>query len=277
MPTPLRNNHAIPSLGFGVYDSPPHTTRASVSHALAAGYRHIDTAQYYENEAQVGLAIRESRIPRDEIFVTTKALDGSGSVDDILCRMRKSVADIDGEEGYVDLFLVHSPSVGKEERKRIWLALERLHDLNLTRAIGVSNYGVKHLEELQTYASPHHFPPAANQIELHPWCQQRPITTYCSSLKIPLLAYCPLVRAQRSTDPILTRIATAHNVSWAQVLVRWALQKGFVPLPKSDTKERIAGNAAVWGWALTEEEMGELDGLDEGAEGAIGPNPVECE
>ncbi|BFZ64679.1 hypothetical protein YB2330_005831 [Saitoella coloradoensis] len=268
----------IPPLGFGVYDSPPNVTHASVSHALAAGYRHIDTAQYYENEAQVGNAIRESGIPRHEIFVTTKALDGSGTVDDILTRMRKSVADIDpSPNGYVDLFLVHSPSVGKEDRKRIWLALERLHELSLTRAIGVSNYGVKHLDELQTYAAPHLFPPAANQIELHPWCQQRPIKAYCHERSIPLLAYCPLVRAQRASDPVLTRIATAHNVSWAQVLVRWALQKGFVPLPKSDTKERIVGNAAVWGWSLTGEEMEDLDGLDERGEGAIGPNPVECD
>lgn len=157
-------NLNIPQLGFGVYLSAPEVTTASCKHALAAGYRHIDSAQYYENEAEVGTAIRESGIPRPSVFITTKILFAQGSVESSLEACRESVRKIDGDNGYVDLFLIHTQNFGSAKRKEMWQALEALQAEGKTKAIGVSNWGIASFEEMKSYAKV--WPPTVNQIEV---------------------------------------------------------------------------------------------------------------
>ncbi|KAI5819899.1 NADP-dependent oxidoreductase domain-containing protein [Pyronema omphalodes] len=260
-----------PHIGFGVYLSPADVCKASCLTALKHGYRAIDTAQYYENEAQVGEAVRESGIPREEIFITTKIMTPEGSVEKSYQKCLKSVEEIG--LGYVDLFLIHTPSSGPEGRKEMWQALERLLKEGKTKAIGVSNYGVAHMEEIKTFSD---VMPAANQIELHVQCQQRPITEYCTANGINVEAYCPIARGKYLDDPTLKKIADAHNVTVAQVLIRWILQMGFIPYPKSDHPERIKQNADLYGFELSEEEMRILGMMDKGHDGAVVPQKTEC-
>ncbi|MCJ1417413.1 hypothetical protein MMC32_003757 [Xylographa parallela] len=260
---PLPNSAVrIPRLGFGVYLSPAAVCVASCLHALAHGYRHIDTAQYYQNETEVGEALRQSGLPRGDVFLTTKILAAAGSPEKTYQRCVDSVAKLDPREGgFVDLFLIHSPSGGRRGRQEMWGALERLLAEGKARSIGVSNYGVGQVEEMRDYATV--WPPHVNQIE------QRAICDYCAQHGIVVEAYSPLVRAQKAHDPTLVAIATKQGKTAAQVLIRYCLQKGWVPLPKSDTPSRIEENAAVYDFELSVEDMKELDGLDMGADGAI--------
>ncbi|KAN0102750.1 putative aldo-keto reductase [Hyaloscypha variabilis] len=265
---PLPNTPVtIPRLGFGVFESPRTQCVSSILAALSAGYRHIDTAQFYENETEVGLAIQQSGLPRSSLFITTKIDIAQGTVEKTYQSCLESVRKIDGEMGYVDLFLVHTADVGRDGRREIWAALERLYEEGKARAIGVSNYGVGHVEEMRGYARV--WPPMVNQNELHPWCQQREIVAYCQKHGIVNQAYSPLAKNTKADDPTLNKIAGDHNVATTQVLIRYALQKGWTPLPKSVTPERIVQNADVYGFELTTEEMDILDGLDQGASGAL--------
>lgn len=296
----------IPQLGLGTYLSPPERTLASCLSALETGYRHIDTAQYYANEEEVGQAIVKSGIPRSEIFVTTKILKVAGSVDENYAHLLESLEKIDGrKDGYVDLFLIHSPRGGTKKRRDMWLALERLYEEGKARAIGVSNFGVGHIEELKGVGKV--WPPHVNQFEvsrttcfsplcvtglihlyifsrwqsrsltssvitrpkLHPWCQQKDIVKYCQDHNIVVQAYCPIVRNQKADDPTLGQTAQKHNVTPNQVLIKWSLQKGFVSLPKSDNPDRIRQNADVYNFDLDDQDVAALDALDQGADGAI--------
>ena len=286
-PLPLPNSSVkIPRLGFGVYLSSTSTCAQSCLTALRAGYRHIDTAQFYANEAEVGEAVRQSGINRSDIFVTTKILSAVGSVPKSYQKCLDSIAKIDpGDKGYVDLFLIHSPNSGKENRREMWLALERLYQEGKAKAIGVSNYGVGHIEEMKEYARI--FPPQVNQIEvrrycpnkhvarmlitrqLHPWCQQRTVDQYCQKSGIVVEAYSPLVRNYKANDPTLKHLSRKYNKTTAQILIRYCLQKNWVPLPKSDNPERIAANADVCGFDISREDMSTLDDLDQGSQGAI--------
>ncbi|KAF2740491.1 Aldo/keto reductase [Polyplosphaeria fusca] len=266
---PLKNSsHGIPALGFGVYQSPPPTCVQSCQAAFRAGYRHVDTAQYYANESSVGRALIESKIPRSDFFITSKILSPGTDVDSTYRKIEESVLKLDSVNGYVDLYLIHSPNGGTEARQLMWKALILAKENGLVRDIGVSNYGIGHIEEMKDI-DPKHWPPVVNQIELHPWCQQREIVEYCKGKGIVIEAYCPLVRNQKSENKILTSIATKHQSTPNRVLVRYCLQKGWVPLPKSDTPTRIASNADVYGIALDDEDMQKLDALDQGREGAI--------
>lgn len=266
---PLRSSSVrIPQLGFGVYQSPPNQCTKSCLNALQAGYRHIDTAQYYVNETEVGEALRQTDIPRSEIFVTTKILGAGGSVQKSYEKCVDSIQKIDGKTGYVDLFLIHSASGSKEKRKEMWLALEQLYKEGKAKSIGVSNWGVGHIEEMRTYAK-EVLVPHVNQIELHPWCRQTKIVDYCQKNNIVVEAYSPLVRNYKANDETLVRVAKGCGKSTAQVLVRWCLQRGFVPLPKSDHPERIKENANVYDFEISAQDMKTLDGLDQAARGAI--------
>ncbi|UNI15304.1 hypothetical protein JDV02_001847 [Purpureocillium takamizusanense] len=263
----MTNSVKIPQLGFGVYKSPEAVCARSCDTALDVGYRHIDTAQFYGNETQVGQAVQRSAMPREHVFITTKVLVAEDSVEATLRKCLDSVAKLDPDSGYVDLFLIHSPNSGAVKRKIMWQALEKLYESGKARSIGVSNFGIKHIEELKEFATV--WPPHVNQIELHPWMQQREIVEYCHNHGIVVEAYAPLVRNLKADDPTLFKIAEKHSVSPNQVLVRYSLQKGWVPLPKSDTPERIAANANVFGFSLSDEDMAALDGLDQGPAGAI--------
>ncbi|KAJ5197057.1 hypothetical protein N7449_007536 [Penicillium cf. viridicatum] len=265
---PLPNSSVrIPRLGFGVYRSPTNQCVQSCLKALDAGYRHIDTAQFYANEAEVGEALRTTSVPRDEIFVTTKILSPAASVEATYDKLLASVHKIGGADGYVDLFLIHSSSSGSAGRKLLWQALEKLYAEGKTKSIGVSNFGVGHIEEMRSYAQV--FPPHVNQIELHPWCQQRVIDEYCQKNGIIVEAYSPIVRNYKANDPTLVEVAKKYGKSTQQVLIRYALQKGWVPLPKTDNPERIVANADVFSFDISVEDMAVLDSFDQGSDGAI--------
>jgi len=258
----------IPQLGFGVYDSPRNITIQSILTALKVGYRHIDTAQFYGNEAEVGNAVRQSGLKREKIFVVTKILSPTDSVEGDYKKCLDSVRKLDsGENGYVDLFLIHSPGSGQAKREQMWKALERLYEEGRAKSIGVSNFGIGHIEGLKGVGKV--WPPHVNQLELHPWCQQREIVKYCENKGIAIQAYCPIVRNQKAKDPTVAKIAEKFNVTPNQILLRYSIQKNWMPLPKSDNPERIAKNADLYGFDLSADEMKTLDSLDQGRAGAI--------
>ncbi|TIA88349.1 hypothetical protein E3P99_02637 [Wallemia hederae] len=268
----LPAGNTIPALQLGVYKSDPAVTTKSVQTALENGYKGVDSAQYYANEKESAEAINAyEKAHQENIFITTKIMESAGDVD---ANYHKCLESIEKIGKAVDLFLIHSPGQarGAEDRKSLWLALERLVEEKRVKAIGVSNYGVKHLQELEKYATQ---PISVNQLELHPWFQQREIVSYCQQRGILLEAYCPLVRGKKAEHPTLVRIASECAKSWAQVLVRWSLQKAFVTLPKSDNADRQIHNADVFDFVLSDEQMHALDALDAGEH--IAPNPVNCD
>ncbi|KAG7133616.1 putative oxidoreductase C2F3.05c like protein [Verticillium longisporum] len=271
---------AIPRLGFGVYQTPRSACKQACLSALTVGYRHIDSAQLYANEAEVGHALQASRLPRAAVFLTTKIHRKDGSAARTLRSVRASVrrmtgcdddGDGDGETAapYVDLVLVHRPC---RERRALWRALETVQGEGAARAVGVSNFGIEQLEEMRVYAG--RWPPSVNQIELHPWCQQRALVAYCERHGIVVQAWSPLVRGTKMADPTLRRLGEKHGKTPAQVLVRYSLQKGWVPLVKSTSEARMRENADVFDFALEGEDMEILDGLDQGTEGALCPHLI---
>jgi diketogulonate reductase-like aldo/keto reductase len=254
----LRGGVEIPRLGLGVYQSRPGTeTREAVRIALEAGYRHVDTARAYGNEEDVAAGMAEAGVPRREVFLTTKLWNSDHGYDETLRACDASLARLGVEQ--VDLYLVHWPVQGL--RADTWEAMERLLADGKARAVGVSNYTVRHLEELLGTAKE---PPAVNQVELHPFLAQRELVAFCAGHGIAVEAYAPLVKARRMDHPVLRRVAARHGRTPAQVLVRWALEHGHVVIPKSVRRERIQENADVFGFALGERDRAELDGLDEG-------------
>ncbi|KAJ9196481.1 hypothetical protein DTO166G4_249 [Paecilomyces variotii] len=261
------SNVKIPRLGFGVYRAHDDKCLKAAQTALKVGYRHIDTAQFYQNEREVGEALRQSGLPRSEVFITTKIMSPGGSPEATYEKILESVEKIGGKDGYVDLFLIHSSSSGAAGRKELWQALERLLEEGKTRSIGVSNYGVKHIEEMKAYAKV--WPPHVNQLELHPWSQQRVIVDYCKKHGIVVEAYSPLVRNYKANDPTLVGLAQKYGKTTAQILVRYSIQKEWVPLPKSEDPARIAANADVFDFEISADDMAVLDGLDQGSAGAI--------
>ncbi|CZT17980.1 probable aldo-keto reductase [Ramularia collo-cygni] len=263
----LPNNEKLPQLGFGVWDSPSDLTTQSCLSALKAGYRHIDTAQVYGNETEVGEAVKQSGLPREEIFITSKILGPGDDAEETYQKCLSSVQKIAGDDGYLDLFLIHNVTSGAKGVKLLWQAMEKLQSEGKIKSIGVSNAGIGMIEGMKSYAKA--WPPAVNQFELHPWCQQREIVSYCQKNGIAVEAYCPLVRNQKAEDPELKGIADAHEKSTAQVLLRYCLQKGWVPLPKSDNAGRIGQNADLYDFELSKEELENLDAKDQGEKGAL--------
>jgi diketogulonate reductase-like aldo/keto reductase len=256
---PLPSSVAIPRFGLGVYQAGRRTEEA-VGWAIEAGYRHVDTASMYGNEAEVGAAIRRAeaagRVRRGEVFVTTKLWNSDHGYDEALRAFDASARRLGLD--HVDLFLLHWPV--PERRLQSWRALERILAEGRCRAIGVSNFMVRHLEELLAKCNS---PPAVNQVELHPWCQQRDVVAFCEARDIAVVAYSPLTKGLRLRDPRLAAVAREVGRTPAQVLLRWSLQKGFVTIPKSARRERILENAAIFDFALGAEPMAALDGLNE--------------
>ncbi len=245
-----------------MFQTPPgETTRQAVRWALEAGYRLLDTAAMYGNETEVGEAVRASGLPREEVVVTTKIWHTDHGFDAALKAARRSHERLG--LGAIDLLLVHWPiAPTPEDRLGTWRALERLQGDGTARAIGVSNYTVRHLEELRENSE---VVPAVDQVEYHPFVHDPELLDYLAGRGILLEAYSPLTRARRLDDPALLPVARAHARTPAQILLRWGLQHGFVELPKSVRKERIAENARVFDFELADEEMRALDGLSAGA------------
>jgi methylglyoxal/glyoxal reductase len=254
----LRNGRAIPQLGFGVFQIPPgDDTRRAVEAALAVGYRHVDTAAVYRNEADVGAAIRASGLAPSSIWVTTKLANADQGAATARGAFEASLERLGLDE--VDLYLLHWPH---ELRLESWHVLEQLHAEGLARSIGVSNFLVRHLDELLAHAS---VPPAVNQIELSPFLYRTRQDTVrrCAEEGIAVEAYSPLTKGRRLDDSTVATIAREVGRTPAQVLIRWSLQKGFVVLPRSSNAGRIAENAAVFDFALDDGQIARLDALDE--------------
>ncbi|KAJ1927741.1 hypothetical protein IWQ60_002670 [Tieghemiomyces parasiticus] len=255
----LSNGLRIPMVGYGVYELPSNRqTTEMVKKALEAGYRHIDTAAMYHNETETGLGIRESGIPREEIFVTTKLDDPDHGFDRTLKAFRSSLQKLGLD--YVDLYLIHSPHGGAQLRTESWRAMEQLHDEGLIKSLGVSNYGVHHLEELLEVAR---IKPVVNQIEIHPWLDQARIVDFCQQHEIVVEAYSPLARAEKADDPTLKQVATKYGKTWAQILIRWSIQRGYVPLTKTAQASRLPSNLDVFNFAIVKEDMETLNALNE--------------
>jgi diketogulonate reductase-like aldo/keto reductase len=259
----LNSGHHIPVFALGVYQSEPgETTYKAVLQALRMGYRHIDTAALYRNEEDVGRAVRDSQIPREEIFVTTKLWnlslkDGEDGYTFAKAEAAKSLEKLN--IGYIDLYLIHSPH-NPSERMEMWRAMEELVGEGTVRSIGVSNYGVHHIQEVLEQGT---IPPAVNQIELHPFLLRDEIAEFCAFNTIRVEAYSPLAKAQKFGHPVLLAMAKKYNKSEAQILIRWSLQRGYIALPKSVNPGRIKENANVFNFGLNEKDMAALDGLDE--------------
>ena len=261
----LNNGVEMPQFGLGVWQIPAGApTRRAVKAALEAGYRLIDTAKFYGNEADVGAAVRESGLPRDDVFITTKLWNDDHGYETALAAFEASRKRL----GFptVDLYLIHWPVPGL--RRETWRAFERILREGKARAIGVSNYMVPHLEELLASAE---VVPAANQIELSPFLYPRDVVEFCARHKIAVEAYSPLTKGHRLRDPRLGGIAQKYRKSVPQVLIRWGLQHGFIEIPKSAKPDHIRENAEVFDFEIGAEDMRVLDSLAEGLHMAWDP------
>lgn len=266
--TTLNNGIAIPVLGLGTFRAKPgRETRDAVRWALDDGYRHIDTARIYRNEADVGAAVKASGLPREELFITTKLWNADQGYEKTRRALERSLDDLGTH--YVDLYLMHWPVT--EKRLESWRAMESLLAEGACRAIGVSNFTVAHLEELLAAAS---VVPAVNQVELSPFLHQRELLDFCRRHGIEVEAYSSLTRGRRLSDARLTAIAAVYGKTTAQVLIRWALQHELIVIPKSVHRGRIAENRAVFDFELSADEMGQLDGLHEDLRVAWDPSDV---
>ncbi|GAA1568717.1 aldo/keto reductase [Kribbella karoonensis] len=251
----LNNGVRIPQRGFGVFQVPPDETQRAVEQAIEVGYRHIDTAAAYNNEAGVGAAVRASGVPREELFVTTKLRNGEHGYESALRAYDESLQRLGLD--YADLYLLHWPNPTADLYVDSWRALQRIYTDERTRAIGVSNFLPEHLDRLAK-----EFVPAVNQIELHPTYQQRELTDLCRERSIAIEAYSPLGQGHDLRH--VTKIAAAHQVTPAQVVLRWHLQLGHLVIPKSTDPHRIRTNFDLDGFVLTDAEMAAISALDSG-------------
>jgi diketogulonate reductase-like aldo/keto reductase len=249
----LSDGRSIPALGLGVWQIPDgQAVQDAVHWALEAGIRHIDTARLYRNERGVGEAIRKSGIPREEIWVTTKLFPFEALW--VERALQASLRRLNLE--YVDLYLVHFPPPGRI--LSTWKKMESLATRGLARSIGVSNYNLGVLNKTLEIAD---VAPVVNQIHLSPYHYSKDLAESCRALGVAVEAYSPLTRGRNLNDAVPVSIAKAHGTSPAQVLIRWSLQHGFIVIPKSARQERIVSNSQVYDFALTDEEMGQLDAV----------------
>jgi len=252
----------IPRFGLGVYESEGQDCYNSVLWALEAGYRLIDSAEWYENEEESGRAIhdfmKQSGTPRSEIFYTTKLMQNRG-YDHVKKSIKKSLklAGMD----YIDLYLIHGPQPNEKMRLECWRAIEDAVAEGTIRAAGVSNFGIRHLEQLHSAGLK--VPIALNQIDLHPFMRRDELVEYCHSKGIVMEAWGPLVRGMRFDHSAIVSLAKKHGKSPAQVLLRWGLQKDYVVIPKSIKKERVVANKDVFDFELSKADMASLEDLDE--------------
>jgi 2,5-diketo-D-gluconate reductase A len=264
---PLRDGERIPQLGFGVFQVPPRDTEEVTAQALAAGYRHIDTAAAYRNEAPVGQAIRASGLDRGEVFVTTKCWNDDQGYEQAKRALAASLERL--ETSHVDLYLIHWPVPAHDRYVETWKAFIDARAEGLVRSIGVSNFNPDHLERIihETGETP-----AVNQIELHPYLQQRGLRHAHEQLGILTEAWSPLAQGKVLDDPAIVAIAKAHGKTPGQAVIRWHLQLGNVVIPKSVTPARIEQNFDVFGFELTDAEMESIAALDRGER--TGPDPA---
>ncbi|KAL9975460.1 hypothetical protein ACROYT_G012621 [Oculina patagonica] len=251
----LNDGNKMPMFGLGVYRAPSGEEIVNaVKFALKSGYRLIDTAAYYENEAEVGKAIKESGVNREDIFVVTKLRTTHHGYDECLKEFNASLKKLDS--GYVDLYLIHTPTTGRNIDS--FKAMMKLKDQGLIRSIGVSNFGVNHLKEMEKAGLP---TPAVNQIELNPYWRLEDIVNYCREKGIAVMGYCPIFRTRKNDDPILVKMASRYKKTVPQLLIRWSVQKDYITIPKSTKPERIQENADIFDFTISDEDMKTLNAM----------------
>ncbi|WP_308493449.1 aldo/keto reductase [Microbacterium terrisoli] len=269
----LNDGNRIPQLGYGTFKVPAADAQRAVSEALELGYRHIDTAAIYGNEAEVGAAIAASGVARDELFVTTKLWNDRHDGDEPNAAIAESLDKLGIEK--LDLYLIHWPTPAKDNYLHAWQKLIQLREAGLTRSIGVSNFLVPHLEKIVSATG---VVPAVDQIELHPAYQQREVTSWAAAHDVRIEAWGPLGQGKYPLfdDPAVAGPASAHGKSPAQVVIRWHLQHEHVLFPKSVHRERLAQNIDVFDFALTDAEVAAIDAIDPGdGSGRVSSHPDE--
>lgn len=253
----LHNGVKMPQFGLGVYKvEKGAVVFNTVKTALNDGYRSIDTAAFYDNEEGVGEAIKESGIPREEIFVTTKVWNSDHGYEETLKAFELSRKKLDLD--YIDLYLIHWPVKGKY--LETWKAMEKLYQDGKVRAIGVSNFHIHHLQDLMAHSNEK---PVVNQVELHPLLNQTELRKFCKENNIAVESWSPLARGAVLDDSVLRSIAEKYGKTPAQVVIRWHLQNDLIVIPKSITPARIKENADVFDFELTNDEIHRIDGLNQ--------------
>ena len=266
----LNDGHSIPQLGFGVFQIDPAETEGAVRVALEVGYRHIDTAEMYGNERGVGEAIRASGLDRGEVYVTSKLNNSFHEPDEARKAFDRTLSELDFD--HVELFLIHwpLPTLYDGDYVSTWKTLEEFRAEGRSRSIGLSNFQVEHLERL---AAETDTVPAVNQIELHPYFQNREVHSYDEEHGIATEAWSPIAQGDVLDDPVVTEIAGKLGKTAAQVVLRWHVQRGNIIFPKSVTPERIRENFEIFDFEIEPADLEQIDGLDRGEAGRIGPNP----
>ncbi|MEV4727482.1 aldo/keto reductase [Micromonospora humida] len=268
----LNDGNTIPQLGFGVYQIEPKDTAEAVGRALEIGYRHIDTAEMYGNEAEVGEAVRASGLDRSEVFVTSKLNNGFHRPQDARRAFESTLSAL--KMDYVDLFLIHWPLPTRYDGDFVstWKALEEFQRDGRARSIGVSNFQVPHLERLAAEAD---VVPAVNQIEVHPYLTNEQVRAYGGEHNILTEAWSPIAQGRVLDDPTIVDVAEQVGRTPAQVVLRWHVQRGDIVFPKSTTPKRIEENFRIFDFTLDDTAMERISGLDKGEAGRTGPNPDE--
>ncbi len=266
----LNDGHTIPQLGFGVFQIGPEDTADAVGQALEVGYRHIDTAEMYGNEKQVGEAVRNSGLNRAEVFVTSKLNNGFHRPDDARDAFDATLGDLGLD--YIDLFLIHwpLPTLYGGDFVSTWKVLEEFQREGRSRSVGVSNFQVEHLQRLDAEAD---VTPAVNQIELHPYLLNEQVHEYGREHGIATEAWSPIAQGEVLDDQAIAGIAEEHGKTPAQVVLRWHVERGNIVFPKSVTPERIRENFEIFDFELDREQIERIDGLDRGEGGRTGPHP----
>jgi 2,5-diketo-D-gluconate reductase A len=266
----LNDGNSIPQLGFGVFQIDPDQTAEAVERALTIGYRHIDTAEMYRNERGVGEGIRASGVARDQIYITSKLNNGYHEPDAARRAFEATLSELRFD--HVDLFLIHwpLPTLYEGDFVSTWKVLEELKADGRARSIGVSNFQVDHLQRVIDECD---VVPAVNQIELHPYFQNREVSSFGHQHGIATEAWSPIAQGDILDDAQLGAIAGALGKSVAQVVLRWHIQKRYIVFPKSTTPERIEENFQIFDFQLDDDQMARIDALDRGEDGRRGPHP----
>ena len=258
----LNNGLKIPSIGFGTYKSgSDEETEKIVSYALEVGYRQIDTASFYGNEVGIGNGIKSSNVDREDIFLVTKLWNDDHGYDKTIEAFNKSLENL--QVDYIDLYLIHWPNKLNNET---WKAFEYLYESGKVKAIGVCNFKIGHLEELMKNAK---IKPMVNQVEMHPANQKKELVEYCSKNNIQLIAWSPIMRGKIFENEFMITLSEKYKKSIAQIVLRWHMQRGIIPIPKSSNEGRIKENLDIFDFEISQEDMMKIDLLDEGYDASV--------
>ncbi|WP_294155535.1 aldo/keto reductase [uncultured Clostridium sp.] len=263
----LSNGVKIPSIGFGTYKSGnDEDTAEIIKYALKAGYRHIDTASFYGNEIGIGNGIKESNIKREEIFLVTKLWNNDHGYEETIKAFNKSLENLQVE--YIDLYLIHWPNKLNAET---WRAFEYLYKTKKVKAIGVCNFKIGHLEELKKTAE---IMPMVNQVEVHPQNTKNDMLDYCNKNSIQLVAWSPIMRGQIFSNELLISLAEKYKKTITQIILKWHIQRGVIPIPKSSNETRIKENFNIFDFEISKKDMDAITLLDKGYDASVSGVPA---